>query len=127
MQKTGVNDMHQVREIESPVGAFSPPSVAAEELTCAAVPQKSFNRILEIHGINIPGNERESIWGEAPKFCPPVTSDADNCPLKNFESVETRLRPPKHIHRKQPDHYGANHAFADYAGKHSERRAEPGA
>jgi hypothetical protein len=54
MQKTGMDDMHQMRKIESPVGALGPPSVAAEELASAAVPQKSFNRILEIHDLNIP-------------------------------------------------------------------------
>jgi hypothetical protein len=70
MQETGVDDVHHMRKIESPVGALGPAAVAAEELPRAAVPQQSFNRILEIHGFNIPENERESIWGEAPKSCP---------------------------------------------------------
>lgn len=53
-----MNDMHQMREVESPVGAPGPAAVAAEELAGAAVTQQPFHRILEIHRFSLPQNER---------------------------------------------------------------------
>jgi hypothetical protein len=49
VQEASVNDVHQMGKVESAVGALGPPTVAAEELTSAAVSQKPFHWILEIH------------------------------------------------------------------------------
>ncbi len=116
VQKTGVNNVHQMRKIESPVGALGPATVAAEELACAAVPQQSFNRILEIHGFNIP-EMRENRYGVKD------LSFALRYPRTGYGGSP----PPDYIQGEQPNHHGANHAFANHAGEHPECRAQPGA
>jgi len=45
-----------VREIKGAVGPFSPTAIAAEEFSCARVPQQSFHRLFEIHGQKVAYN-----------------------------------------------------------------------
>jgi hypothetical protein len=57
VQEAGVNDVHQMREIESAVDALCPATVATEELAGAAVSQEPFDWSLKIHDLSFPESE----------------------------------------------------------------------
>ena len=77
MQQAGMDDVHEVGKIQRTFRARGPAAFTAEEFTSSAVPQQSLDRVLEIHGLNLP-QLRENPNGVNPEdvYHPRFTIDA---------------------------------------------------
>jgi hypothetical protein len=54
VQQAGMHHVHQMREIQSAIGALGPTAIAAEKFSSANVPHQSLHRFFEIHADKLP-------------------------------------------------------------------------